>query len=193
MSLNPSRSPQLNTLQFKEQMEKGKVYEAKIQQKITGCSPGSVYLNVRAGGGEFDVVVADYPVLSFVEIKFFRANLTPGRVRGTIRKFRNHCKRATEDGASWKKKWIPYVPPTDSDNGTSHKEALFKKLSLFIPESWRYRMILIVPNKSINIVLDSLNETKAFIPKTKQGQNLVLVNGIPLLAIPEKRIEDVFG
>lgn len=54
-------------------------------------------------------------------------------------------------------------------------------------------MILIVPNKSINTVLDSLNETKAFFPKTKQGQNLVIVDGIPLLAIPEKRIEDVFG
>lgn len=193
MSPSPSRSPPLDISQFKERMEKGKVYEGKIQQEIVKSSSGEVYLNVRAGAGEFDVLVADYPVLSFVEIKFFRANLTPGRVRGTIRKFRNHCKRITEEEPSWKKKWIPYVPLMDSDSGTSHKDALFKKLSLFIPESWRYRMILIVPNKSINIVLESLNETKAFIPKTKQWQNLVIVDGIPLLAIPEKRIKDVFG
>ena len=188
MSLNETEKAS-----FEEAMKRGKRYEAKVQQEIAKCSPGSVYSNVRVGCiCEFDVVVADYPVLSFVEIKFYRANLEPNRVRSAIRIFRNHCKRVTEEGASWKKKWIPYVPKTDNGADTN-KDVLFKKLSLFIPESWRYRMILIVPNKSIDVVLSSLNETKAFIPQKKQGQNLVFVDGIPLLAIPEKRIEEVFG
>lgn len=178
---------------FEKAMKRGKRYEAKVQQEIVGCSPGSVYLNVRVGSGEFDVVVADYPVLSFVEIKFYRSNLTPNTARSAIRKFRNYCKRVTEEKSDWERKWIPYVPQVDPGVSTnSNKDILFKKLSLFIPESWRYRMILVVPNKSINLVLDSLNQTKPFSLR-KQGQNLVLVDGIPLLAIPEKRIKEVFG
>lgn len=177
---------------FKEAMKRGKRYEAKVQQEITKCSPGSVYLNVRVGNiCEFDVVVADYPILSFVEIKFYRANLTPNRVRTEICKFRNHCKRITEEGEHWRKNWIPYLSQANLDILTN-KDILFKKLSLFIPEGWRYRMILVVPNKSIGIVLNSLNETKAPSPQ-KQGQNLRLVDGIPLLAIPEKHIKEVFG
>lgn len=176
---------------FKEAMKRGKRYEAKVQQEIAKYSPGSVYLNVRVGSiCEFDVVVADYPVLSFIEIKFYRANLTPNRVRNEIRKFRNYCKRVTEEGQHWRKNWIPYLPQENPDVVTN-KDVLFKKLSLFIPEGWRYRMILIVPNKSIGIVLSSLNETE--VPSFKKyGQNLLFVDGIPLLAISEKRIKEIF-
>lgn len=177
--------------EFKEAVKKRKIYEAKVQQEIAECSPGAVYQNVWVGNGEFDVVVADYPVLSFVEIKFFRTNLNPNRVRHAIRKFRNYCKRVTEEGTDCKRNWLPYVPQTDSKRVTN-KDILFKELSLFIPEGWRYRMVLVVPNKVIDIVIGSINETKAF-SSQKQGQNFLLVDGIPLLAIPEKRIKDVFG
>ena len=187
MSLN-----RIESTAFEKQMKKGKIYEAKVQQEIAECSPGSVFRNVRVGSiCEFDLVVADYPVLSFIEIKFYRSNLSPNKVRSAIRKFRNHCKRVTEEGLDWKRKWIPYVPDTQSGIVTN-KDILFKKLSLPISsEGWRYRMILIVPDKSIDAVLDSLNETKPFTPQ-KQGQNLRLVDGIPILVIPEKRIKAVF-
>ena len=178
--------------EFKEAMKRGKRYEAKVQQEITKYSLGSVYPNIRIGSiCEFDLVVADYPILSFVEIKFYRANLTPNRVRSEIRKFRNHCKRVTEEGQHWRRNWIPYLPQVNPDIVTN-KDVLFKKLSLFIPEGWRYRMILVVPNKSIDVVLNSLNETKISSPK-KHNQNLRLVDGIPLLAISEKRIKEVFA
>jgi hypothetical protein len=179
---------------FEEAMKRGKRYEARVQQEIAKCSSGSTYPNVRVGCiCEFDVVVADYPVLSFVEVKFYRANLEPNRVRTAIRLFRNHCKRVTEEKADWKKKWIPYLPQVDPSVSTNtHKDTLFKKLSLFIPEGWRYRMILVVPNKSIDAVLGSLNENK--MPSSKKhAQNLRLVDGIPLIAISEKRINEVFG
>lgn len=176
---------------FEEAMKRGKRYEARIQQTIAKYSSGSVYPNVRVGSiCEFDLIVADYPVLSFVEIKFYRANLTPNRVRNEVRKFRNYCKRVTEEGQQWRRNWIPYSPLIIPATATN-KDILFKKLSLFIPEGWRYRMILVVPNKSIDIVLSSLNETK--VPTSqKYGQNLLLVDGIPLLAIPEKHIKEVF-
>ena len=178
--------------EFKKNAEKGKKYEMHIQQQVAKYSTGSVHPNVTIGNFcEFDLIVANYPILSFVEIKFYRANLKANRVRQDIRKFRNHCKRVTEEELDWKKKWIPYTPPRDSEIITK-RDILLKKLSLFVLESWKYRMILIVPNKSINVVLDSLNEDKA--PSSrKHMQNLRMVDDIPILVIPQKRIQDVFG
>ena len=194
MLSNPSRSPQLDiSQQFKERMKKGKVYEAKVQSEIREASPGAVFPNVRVGSiCEFDVIVADYPTLSLVEIKYYRSNLDPNRVRVAVRKFRNHCKRATEDNSKWKRKWTPYIPQADPEFGTiTNKELLFRKLSLHVSEGWKYRMVLVVPNKSFDIVLNSLNESQLHYQKA--DHNLLLIAGIPLLVIPEKRIGEVFG
>ena len=177
---------------FEKAMKKGKIYKVKVQQEIAKYATGRVESDVRIDNVcDFDIVIRDFPVLSFVEIKFYRGNLIPDRVRSATLQFRNRCKHVTEEESGWKRNWIPYFPQLDPDSPTN-KDVFFKKLSLSTPECWRYRMILIVPNKSIDAVLGSLNGTKFLVPE-KYEKYLRLVDGIPLLVVSEKRINEVFG
>ncbi|MDY6957728.1 MAG: hypothetical protein SVK08_01090 [Halobacteriota archaeon] len=175
-------------------MERGKKFEKSIQNDLTKASSGDVYCNVRVSHMyEFDAIVAEYPVLTFIEIKAYRSDMSPSRARVAARKLRRNCVDVTTNEEKWRVSWIPYSKSTVENEKLTHKERLFKKLEIDITEGWKYRMMLIVPDISYDIVLKSLSGD--FMDKsrhTKYAKNLFDVEGIFLTVIPRKRIKDVF-
>ena len=180
---------------FEKQMKKGKIYEAKVQSEIKEASPGEVYINVAVGNiCEFDAIVADYPILSFIEIKSYRSNIVPRRARSAVNKFREDCLKMVEDPTAYHRyrSWIPLPCSRDITQAyLTNLQLLFEKLSITITEGWNFRMILIVPNKSFEVVLSTLRGKPN--PDGKSSHNLLNGDGPVLIVIPEKRIKEVFG
>ena len=180
---------------FQKAMKKGKVYESRVQQKIQKVSSGNVFLNVVLGNlCEFDTIVADYPILSFIEIKAYRNNLVWGRARGAANKLRRLCLKVTEDTNVYRRyrTWVPRPHPRGTGSAQlTNLELLFEKLTLNITEGWSFRMFLIVPDISYSTVLLALKGGSK--PNNDLPKNLLYGDGPCLIVIPEKRINEVFG
>lgn len=180
---------------FKKQIEVGRKFERKVQTLLETHSPGQVFRNVQVGTlCEFDVVVEDYPVISFVEIKRYREDFKQDRVRMAIRKFRKNCTTVTTNADTYDRTWLPYRNKrNERDSGeVTYFELLLNKLNIQQTEGWRFRMILIVPHEVYYKVIVSLagysmNSNKG-IPK-----NLIDIDGIPLLIVRDTAIEGVFS
>lgn len=172
--------------EFQKAIEKGKKYEAKIQGEIEYISHGEVFNNVRLGNiCEFDVIVADYPLMIFVEIKAYRQNLRPERVRKAVRKLRHDAFTVVEDETLQYRCWTPCLSRKKGNGTITNKELLFEKLELEIKEGWKFRLVLIVPNKVFGSVITCLTSYR-------YSGNIFNIYGIPLLVIPEKRVYEVF-
>jgi len=180
---------------FEKAMKKGKKYESRIQDKIKKVSSGEVFFNVNISNyGEFDAIVADYPLLSFIEIKAYRTNLVWRRARAAANKLRKLCLKVTEDPVAHYHylSWIPR-PRTYDDAHVylTNLQLLFKKLSMDVVDGWKFRMILIVPDKSYETVLLALKGKPN--SNNRPPINLFEGDGPTLIVIPEKRIKEVFG
>jgi Holliday junction resolvase-like predicted endonuclease len=183
MTLEETKRP---GFEFKKAIEKGKKYEAKIQSKIEEVSQGSVFNNVRIRAiCEFDAIVADYPILTFVEIKAYRQNCRRARVRQAVRKLKQDACEVVEDESLKYSCWTPYISREKDRGEVTNRELLFKKLELGIREGWKFRLVLIVPNKVLGRVM-------ACLISHRYSDNVLDIDGVPLLVIPEKRINDVF-
>ena len=191
MSLESTKSTRF---QFRAKMKKGKIFERKIQDEITKWSYADVFNNVQVGNiCEFDVVVADYPILTFIEIKAYRRNMKPERARYAISKLRKKCINATKENLKWNRYWTPCLSDKTEAGFVTNKELLFKKLGYDMIEGWRYRMMLIVPDISYEVVVKALTGEFMIRSTNKCPKNVIDIEGIPLIVIPAKKIKDVFS
>lgn len=195
MTSNLTRSPHLDTSQqFKERMKKGKVYEARVQEELEKHSRGEVFKNIKISQlCEFDAVIVDYPLVTLIEIKFYRPNLIPSQVRQHAWKLQRICNRIMESSSQCSISWCPYHARKRHISNVTFLEVLYSKLGLTITEGWKFRMMLIVPKKSYNLVLASLRGDHLKANCVQILHNVIGIKGIPLIVIPEKRIEEVFG
>lgn len=180
----------MNSTTFKN-LEVGKKYERKVQQLLDTHSAGHVYRNVRIGTFcEFDAVVEDYPLLSFIEIKRYRSDFTPPRVRTAVNKFREHCSKIVNTGRRFDMTWYPYHNKWDTeDREDTLFELLLSRIDLPPVEGWRFRMVLIIPNAVYQRVVDSLLGYR----QPSNVRNLIVADGVPLTVIRESAINAVFG
>ena len=184
----------MDSTAFKKQMEVGKKFERKVQTLLETHSPGQVFRNVRVGSlCEFDAIVADYPLMTFVEIKRYRSDLRPSRVKKAVIKLQSDCKTIVNSTKRWPCTWIPYRNKRNEvEKGEVTKmELLLNKLNIKTTEGWRFRMMLIVPNDSYHTVLSALHsnfrENKESYPN-----NLVEIEGTPLIVLRNSAIEETF-
>ena len=181
----------MNSTTFKN-LEVGKKYERKVQNLLDTHSAGQVYRNVRVGSFcEFDAVVEDYPLLTFIEIKRYRADFTPYRVRTAMNKFREHCTRIVDTGRRFDMTWYPHHNKWDQkeDMEVTLFELLLNKIDIKPVEGWRFRMMLIIPNAVYSKVVDSLYGYN----QPSNVRNLIEVDGVPLIVIRESAIKATFS
>lgn len=174
-----------------ENMAKGKKYEDKVQNLIEKYSTGKVYRNVRVGSlCEFDVVVEDYPLLTFIEIKRYRKDSVPTRVRSGVSKFRKHCSEIVDSSRIFDRKWYPDISEQNRNKYIEKTlfELLLNKMEIETLEGWRFRLVLIVPNASYNRVIDALSGRTQKI----NIRNLLNMDGIPVIVIRETAIQGTF-
>ena len=179
---------------FKSNMEVGKKFEHKIQTHIETHSPGQVFRNVRVASlCEFDAIVEDYPLLTFVEIKRYRSDFNNGSIRSEVRKFRKHCTSVVNNIDKRDHIWLPYQnKKNEKKNGeTTYFELMLNKLNIQPAEGWRFRMILIVPNAVYHKIVVVLQGY--FNKHTQYPNNLIDIDGIPLIVIRESAIETTFS
>jgi hypothetical protein len=158
-------------------------------------SPGQVFRNILVGSlCEFDAVVEDYPVMTFVEIKRYREDFKPDRVRRAVIKLREDCTTIVNSTEKWNCTWLPYRNKRqESEKGKVTKmELLLAKLNIKQTEGWRFRMVLIVPHEIYYKVLLSLH---GYFVKSDKGnpKNLIEIDGIPLLVVRDTAIEGAFS
>jgi Holliday junction resolvase-like predicted endonuclease len=172
-------------------MAVGKKYENKVQDIIEKYSAGKVYRNVWVGGFcEFDAVVEDYPLLTFIEIKRYRTDSVPNKVRTAVSKFKRHCSKIVDTGRIFDRKWYPDINEQNKnkDNEKTLFELLINKLEIETLEGWRFRLVLIVPNVAYKRVIDTLSGRTQ---KTNTC-NLINMDGIPVVVIRETAINATF-
>lgn len=172
-------------------MKKGKKYEGRIQRKIEESSEGQIYNNVQVGNiCEFDVIVADYPLLTFVEIKAYRLNMKKKPLLANIRKLKRDCVEVTTDPYQWNRSWTPCLSKVTTNGVASNLEVLFNKLELGFTEGWKYRLCLIVPDRVYKLTLSHLHPT--YPPLKSIPSNVVSIDDLPLVVIKEKNIKNAF-
>lgn len=169
-------------------MAAGKKYEEKVQDLLEKYSMGKVHRNVRVGSFcEFDAVIEDYPLITFIEIKRYRADFVPDRVRMAVTKLRAHCSKIVYTGRKFDRTWYPH------SNNISEDETLFelllKKMDIEQIEGWRFSMVLIVPNAAYKRVIESLAGRNQRTPT----RNMINIDGIPLIVVRETAINTTFG
>lgn len=189
MGLKPK---ELEGFEYKRySMKKGKKYEGRIQRKIEESSEGQIYNNVQVGNiCEFDVIVADYPLLTFVEIKAYRLNMKKKALLANIRKLKRDCVDVTTDPYRWNRSWTPCLSKVRTNGIASNLEVLFNKLEVDITEGWKYRLCLIVPDRVYERVLNYLHPT--YPPIKTIPSNVIEIEGLPLVVIKEKNIKNAF-
>lgn len=179
---------------FKKQMEVGRKFERKVQDLLETHSPGQVFRNVRVGTYEFDAIIEDYPVMTFIEVKRYREDFKPDRVRKAAIKLRENCAVIVESTERWPCEWLPYInKQRESQKGNvTRMELLLRKLNIEQVEGWRFRMVLIVPHDIYYKVILSL---QGYFVKRDTGipKNLIDIDGIPLLIVRDTAIEGAFS
>nr|QNO41454.1 hypothetical protein CIDILJJO_00001 [Methanosarcinales archaeon ANME-2c ERB4]QNO42112.1 hypothetical protein INBEEEIC_00014 [Methanosarcinales archaeon ANME-2c ERB4]QNO42313.1 hypothetical protein OEDCDHIP_00030 [Methanosarcinales archaeon ANME-2c ERB4]QNO42478.1 hypothetical protein LBOOMNCC_00031 [Methanosarcinales archaeon ANME-2c ERB4]QNO42698.1 hypothetical protein AOABALHP_00001 [Methanosarcinales archaeon ANME-2c ERB4] len=175
--------------------EEGRKYERKVQTLLETHSIAPVFRNVRIGQlCEFDAVVEDYPLLTFIEIKRYRTDFAPNMVRVAVRKLRKDCTLIVNDTDVYERQWIPYRNKrNEKERGeVTYFELLLNKLNIKPIEGWQFRMVLIIPDAVYIKVVESL--MGYFMPKKSWlPRNIIEVEGIPLHVVREGAIPLVFG
>ena len=177
-----SKETTLRRFQFFNDLKKGRKFEKETQREIEEVTVGNMYRNVIIDRMEFDAIVADYPLMSFVEIKAYRSNFSRDRIKKALIKLVRNCVYVTEDANLNYRDWVP-VRERWATMG--NRKFLLGKLKLDEWDGWRFRMILIVPNKSFKQIM-------AQIEGKRKGSNLLDIEGFPLLVIPRRRINEIF-
>lgn len=183
---------------FKKQIGDGKKFERKVQTLLETHSPGQVFRNVTMGRiCEFDAIIMEYPLMTFIEIKRYRSDFNGQSVRRAVIKLRNDCTKAVYDADQRDHSWTPHgLPSCERKNRrkgmVTHFEVLCDKLNIQPIDGWRFRMVLIVPDAVHKKVLYFLEGSfrKAH---TRYPHNLIDVDGIPLHVLRERAIPTVFG
>lgn len=173
----------LARFEYLGELKRGRKFEREVQKKIEETTFGTVFNNVRIDRMEFDVIIADYPILSFVEVKAYRTDLNRERVKKAMTKLIKNCITVTEDNSLYYRDWIPHI---DKWETWGNRRWLLEKLGCNVFEGWQFRMLLIVPDKSFKVLMSLIEG------KRPPFSNLLDVEGHPLLVIPKKRIGEVF-
>lgn len=171
--------------------ELGKKYERKVQTLLETHSAGQVFRNVWIGHMEFDAVVEDYPVLTFVEIKRYRSDFNVSRVRQAVMALREHCTCIVNSTRQYNEVWIPRGKWNVENGKVSRFELLLNKLDIKLIDGWRFRMVLIVPDKVYARVITALRGHFMKFAKT-YPRNVVEMDGIPLVVIRDGAISSTF-
>jgi hypothetical protein len=173
----------LAKFEFMGELKRGRKFEREVQKKIEELTFGTSYNNVIIDRMEFDVIVADYPLLSFVEVKAYRTDLKRAKAKEAMIKLMKNCITVTEDDSLHYRDW---VPRRDKWETCGNRRWLLKKLGCTVFEGWQFRMLLIVPDKSFNVLTSLIDGSRP------PFSSLIDVEGYPLLVIPKKRINDIF-
>lgn len=173
----------LARFEFLGRMEGGRKFEGEVQKKVEETTFGRAFNNVQIDRMEFDIIVADYPILSFVEVKAYRKDLNRMRTKEAMIKLIKNCVTVTEDDSLYYHDWVPRIKKWET---FGNRRWLLKKLGCTIFEGWRFRMILIVPDKSFKVLMSLIEG------KMPPFSNLLDIEGYPLLVIPKKRIGEIF-
>ena len=172
----------LTRFQFLSEVQRGRKFEREVQGEIKKISFGQTFNNIRIDHMEFDVITADYPLMTFVEIKAYRSNFKRREIKKALIKLVRNCVTVTEDKTLCYKDWVPHKKKWET---AGNKKWLLYKLGITLLEGWQFRMVFVVPDKSFIPVLSAI--------KGKQySSNLLDVDGFPLLVIPKRRIKEVF-
>ena len=177
-----SKGTTLTKFQFLGEIRRGRKFEAEVQEEIRGITMGTAYNNVIFDRMEFDAIVADYPLMTFIEIKAYRSNFSRDQTKKALMKLVRNCVAVTEDANLRYRDWVPV---RDRWETMGNRKFLLGKLKVEQFEGWRFRMILIVPDRSFRVIMDQIEGKRI-------GSNLLDVEGFPLLIIPKRRIKDVF-
>lgn len=177
-----SKGTTLARFQFFSDLKRGRKFEDTIYGEIKEVALGSTYRNVIVDHMEFDTIVADYPLMTFVEIKAYRSDFSRDRIKKALMRLVRNSVYVTEDANLSYRDWVPV---RDRWETMGNRRFLLEKLKLERIEGWRYRMVLIVPDKSFRPIMEQIGGKRI-------GSNLLDVEGYPLLVISQRRIKDVF-
>lgn len=172
----------LARFRFFSEMKRGRKFEQAVQEEIEKITFGETFDNVRIDHMEFDVIIADYPLMTFVEVKAYRSNFSRDEIKKALIKLVRNCVTVTEDRTLCYRDWVPHGEKWGT---AGNRKWLLQKLEIDILEGWQFRMVLIVPDKSFVSVMSAI-KGKSY------SSNLLDVDGFPLLVIPKRRIKDIF-
>jgi len=177
-----SKEATLTRFKFFGDLKRGRKFEDAIQREIREVTFGSTYSNVIVDRMEFDAIVADYPLMTFVEIKAYRSDFSRDRIKKALIKLVRNCVCVTEDVNLSYRDWVPVRNRWET---VGNRKFLLRKLKLDEFDGWRFRMMLIVPDKSFRPIMEQIEGKR-------MGSNLLDIEGFPLLLIPRRRIKEVF-
>ena len=172
----------LARFEFLGEMNRGRKFEGEVQKEIKDATCGMAYNNLRIDRMEFDIIVVDYPLMSFVEIKAYRANFKGREIEKALIKLVRNCATVTEDTSLSYRDWVPRSAKWET---CGNRKWLLKKLGCTVMGGWRFRMMLIVPDRSFKGIMSA-------ICGKRDSSNLLDIENYPLLVIPRKRIKEVF-
>ena len=172
----------LARFQFLAEMEKGRKFEREAQVEIEKVTFGKTFNNVLIDHMEFDAIITDYPLMTFVEIKAYRSNFSREEIKKALIKLVRNCVTITEDKNLCYRDWVPHKEKWET---SGNRKWLLKKLGIEVLEGWQFRMVFIIPDKSFTSVMSAIKGKRP-------SSNLLDIQGFPLLVIPKRRIKEVF-
>lgn len=172
----------LARFQFFGEMERGRKFEKGVQEEIEKTTFGDTFNNVRIDHMEFDAIIADYPLMTFVEIKAYRSNFSREEIKKALIKLVKNCVTITEDKTLCYRDWVPHKEKWET---AGNRKWLLKKLGIGILEGWQFRMVFVIPDKSFIPVMSAIKGKRL-------SSNLLDVGGFPLLVIPKRRVKELF-
>jgi len=172
----------LTRFQFFSELKRGRKFESEVQEEIGKITFGKIFNNVQIDHMEFDAIIADYPLMTFVEIKAYRSNFRRREIKKALIKLVRNCVTITEDQTLCYKDWVPHKEKWGT---TGNRKWLLQKLGIEILEGWQFRMVFIIPDKSFIPVMSAIEGKRL-------SSNLLDIDGFPLLVIPKRRIKEVF-
>ena len=153
-----------------------------IQEEIKKNTFGDIFNNVRIDHMEFDAIIADYPLMTFVEIKAYRSNFSREEIKKALIKLVRNCVTITEDKTLCYRDWVPHKEKWEI---SGNRKWLLKKLGIDVFEGWQFRMLFIIPDKSFIPVMSAIEGKRP-------SSNLLDIDGFPLLVIPKRRVKEIF-
>ena len=172
----------LARFQFLSELKRGRKFEREVQEEIEKITFGKTFNNVQIDHMEFDAIITDYPLMTFVEVKAYRSNFSRDEIKKALIKLVTNCVTITEDKTLCYRDWVPHK---DKWETAGNKKWLLKKLGIEIFEGWQFRMVLIVPDKSFTPIMSAIKGKRL-------SSNLLDIDGFPLLVIPKRRIKEIF-